>query len=42
MQGQDGQCSQCLTKDPSRRLRDMGDARLELDEPAGEDSHIPA
>ena len=24
----------CLQKDPARRLRDMGDARLELDEPA--------
>ena len=29
-------CARCLEKDPHRRLRDIGDARLEIDEAAAE------
>ena len=32
----------CLEKDARRRLRDLGDARLELEEAATEDGHLPA
>jgi Tol biopolymer transport system component len=31
----------CLQKDPKRRLRDIGDARVDLEGPHGEDTRVP-